>query len=69
MRRCPWYVRVAMVCTRSFRVRSVAVRLWCYFGCMNPISSALYRMKHPFLMAEVDRRVRLSQQGVEVLDA
>lgn len=67
----PLWVRTAFH-LGGFGWRRRVVRAWTLWELSEVrfhLSNLWFRMKHPLFMAEVDRRVRLKLQGIDVLDA
>ena len=66
----PLWVRVAAALA-TYAGRRRVVRVWCWWDCSElarRVRNAGFRVQHPILMREVDRRVRLLRKGIATLD-
>lgn len=65
----PLWVTVALHLGVGFGWRRRVVQAWSWWSSDNAWHRLTFRLRHPVLMAEVDRRARLLRQGIGVLDA
>lgn len=68
----PLWVRVSALLAGGFAGRRRVVRAWCAWDVSHAatvVRNLRFRLRHPVLMRQVDRRVRLLRQGRDELEA